>query len=144
MFSFLPLPIHAHQTLRLPFSSFFAQPLSPLSPGIWHTSIVYNSREIYYGQGILESRPGTTHHGRPLQVLSMGETAIDPETFDEFIDGLRDRFTAEKYHLLEHNCNTFTAELVQFLTGAEYPAWISSELRSPSFLFAGLADSDSC
>lgn len=29
--------------------------------GIWHTSVVVFGREVYYGQGILESRPGTTH-----------------------------------------------------------------------------------
>jgi hypothetical protein len=29
--------------------------------GIWHTSVVVYGREVYYGQGILESVPGMTH-----------------------------------------------------------------------------------
>ena len=29
--------------------------------GIWHTSVVAWGREVYYGQGILESQPGRTH-----------------------------------------------------------------------------------
>jgi hypothetical protein len=106
-----------------------------LPSGIWHTSIVFNSREIYYGQGILESRPGTTHHGRPIQVIPMGTTSIDTETFNEYLDGLREVYTADKYHLLEFNCNTFTQDVVGFLTGAEYPAWISSKLHLSAFPF---------
>lgn len=42
--------------------------------GIWHTSIVVYGREIYYGQGISECRPGMSHHGRPLQVIDFGKT----------------------------------------------------------------------
>lgn len=41
-------------------------------------------------------------------------------------------YTPSKYHLIEFNCNHFTADVVGFLTGAEIPAWISSEfLRLP-------------
>lgn len=35
-------------------------------------------------------------------------------------------YTPSKYHLIEFNCNHFTADVVGFLTGAEIPAWISS------------------
>lgn len=38
-------------------------------------------------------------------------------------------YTPSKYHLIEFNCNHFTADVVGFLTGAEIPAWISSEFR---------------
>jgi hypothetical protein len=37
--------------------------------GIWHTSVVVYGREVYYGQGILESKPGMTHVRRVPLVL---------------------------------------------------------------------------
>lgn len=30
----------------------------------------------------------------------------------------------EKYHLFEHNCNTFSSEVAQFLTGTKIPSYI--------------------
>lgn len=82
---------------------------------------------MFYGQGILEARPGTTHHGQPMQIIDMGETHIDEGTFNEYISGLAEIYSAEKYHLIEWNCNTFTQDVVGFLTGGSIPSWISGE-----------------
>lgn len=35
-------------------------------------------------------------HGSPLQVVDMGETAIDEETFDEYLEEIREHYTADK------------------------------------------------
>lgn len=35
-------------------------------------------------------------HGAPLQVVDLGETAIDSETFDDYIADLRQHYTADK------------------------------------------------
>ena len=35
-------------------------------------------------------------HGRPLQVLDMGETYLDEDTFDEYLMEMRNNYTAEK------------------------------------------------
>lgn len=41
--------------------------------GVWHTSVVVNGvEEVYFGQGIQRAVPGTTPHGQPLQVISLG------------------------------------------------------------------------
>ncbi|ORX34662.1 PPPDE putative peptidase domain-domain-containing protein [Kockovaella imperatae] len=93
--------------------------------GIWHTSVVVFGREIFYGQGILEARPGTTHHGQPLQRIDCGITHIDEPTFQEYITSLQEMYTAEAYHLMDHNCNNFTADVVGFLTGGTIPSWIT-------------------
>ncbi|WRT63703.1 uncharacterized protein IL334_000626 [Kwoniella shivajii] len=93
--------------------------------GIWHTSVVAWGKEIFYGQGILTSNPGMTHHGKPLHVIEMGETEIDQSDFDEYLKSLGEMYTPSKYHLIEFNCNHFTADLVGFLTGREIPSWIS-------------------
>jgi hypothetical protein len=68
--------------------------------GIWHTSIVVFDREFFYGQGINITPPGRSHHGNPLQILDMGETFIDKDTFNEYIQEMREHYTADKYHLL--------------------------------------------
>ncbi|KAL1950630.1 hypothetical protein VTO73DRAFT_5754 [Trametes versicolor] len=92
--------------------------------GIWHTSVVVFGKEIFYGQGIDITRPGMSHHGRPLQIVDMGETAIDEETFNEYLEEMRQHYTADKYHLLDFNCNSFTNDCVGFLTGGSIPTWI--------------------
>ncbi|EIW81341.1 DUF862-domain-containing protein [Coniophora puteana RWD-64-598 SS2] len=92
--------------------------------GIWHTSIVVFGYEIFYGQGICLTQPGQSHHGRPLKIEEMGETQTDEGTLTEYLNGLRETYTADKYHLLDFNCNTFTNDLVEFLTGNSIPAYI--------------------
>ncbi|TFK69555.1 thioredoxin family protein [Pluteus cervinus] len=95
--------------------------------GIWHTSVVVFGKEIFYGRGISMTAPGKSHHGTPLETLDMGETAIDEETFNDYLREMRTFYTAEKYHLLgwcttsHFNCNNFTADCVGFLTGGSIP-----------------------
>ncbi|KAG1031662.1 hypothetical protein G6F43_013911 [Rhizopus delemar] len=43
----------------------------------------------------------------------------------ECIDSLRSVYTAEKYHLLDFNCNTFSNDLCQYLYGKDIPARIT-------------------
>lgn len=88
--------------------------------------VVFN-REIFFGQGILFSVPGQTHHGTPMQMLDMGDSQIDETTFNEYLESLAELYTADKYHLMDFNCNNFTADVVGFLTGQEIPKWISGE-----------------
>ncbi|TFY65392.1 hypothetical protein EVJ58_g2001 [Rhodofomes roseus] len=92
--------------------------------GVWHTSVVVFGREIFYGQGILETRPGESHHGKPLHMIDIGETAIDEDTFNEYLLEMSKQYTADKYHLLDFNCNSFTNDVVGFLTGGSIPSWI--------------------
>ena len=97
---------------------------------IRHTSVVVFGREIFFGQGILEAKPGTTHHGQPLQIIDCGTTHIDQDTFQEYLGNLQEMYTADAYHLIDFNCNHFTADVVGFLTGATIPAWISGEWQT--------------
>ncbi|KAG1457695.1 hypothetical protein G6F56_006553 [Rhizopus delemar] len=112
--------------------------------GIWHTSVVIYGKEIFYGQGVMMASPGTTQHGQPLQVIDIGETYLPEEVVTEYVDSLRSVYTqvlllllfilnpmsnvfnsAEKYHLLDFNCNTFSNDLCQFLCGENIPAHIT-------------------
>jgi len=89
--------------------------------------VVVFGREIFFGQGVLESVPGKTHHGQPVQIIDCGTTEIDQDTFNEYLLSLQDLYSPEAYHLIEFNCNHFTADVVGFLTGGTIPAWISGE-----------------
>ncbi|CAA7269060.1 unnamed protein product [Cyclocybe aegerita] len=104
--------------------------------GIWHTSVVVFGKEIFYGQGISITPPGRSHHGQPLQVFDMGETSLDEDTFNEYLQEMRDHYTADKVSTsfidrkirsnarTEFNCNSFTDDCVGFLTGQNIPAFI--------------------
>lgn len=35
-------------------------------------------------------------HGQPVQVLDMGETALDQETFNDYLTEMRTHYTADK------------------------------------------------
>ncbi|KAG1743313.1 PPPDE putative peptidase domain-containing protein [Suillus paluster] len=92
--------------------------------GIWHTSVVVFGKEIFYGRGICETEPGRSHHGSPLRDIDMGETSIDEQTFEEYLSQMKESYTADKYHLLEFNCNSFTNDCLGFLTGGSLPSYI--------------------
>ncbi|PPQ86324.1 hypothetical protein CVT25_005625 [Psilocybe cyanescens] len=87
--------------------------------GIWHTSVVVFGKEIFYGQGIDITSPGRSHHGQPLTVVDMGETSLDEETFNEYLDEMRQHYTADKF-----NCNSFSDDCIGFLTGQSIPSYI--------------------
>ncbi|SPO31061.1 uncharacterized protein UTRI_05300_B [Ustilago trichophora] len=95
--------------------------------GIWHTSIVAWDREYFFGQGISVVYPGTSHHGAPLETFDLGTTSIDRETFEgALLPDLRERFRPQDYNLLSWNCNNFSQEVAQILTGGDIPAHIRS------------------
>ncbi|KAI6041367.1 PPPDE putative peptidase domain-containing protein [Pisolithus marmoratus] len=99
--------------------------------GIWHTSVVVFGKEIFYGQGISVTPPGKSHLGQPLRIVEMGETAIDEDTFEQYLSEMRQQFTADKasdalYTMYNFNCNTFSNECIGFLTGSSIPDYIKS------------------
>ncbi|KAI8997841.1 PPPDE putative peptidase domain-containing protein [Pilobolus umbonatus] len=93
--------------------------------GIWHTSVVVYGKEFFYGQGIMITPPGQSQHGQPVETIEMGDTFLPLEVVMEYIDSQRSIFTPERYHLLDFNCNTFSNDLCQFLTGKAIPNHIT-------------------
>ncbi|KAL2918778.1 hypothetical protein HK105_201612 [Polyrhizophydium stewartii] len=93
--------------------------------GIWHTSVVVFGTEHCFGQGVETFVPGTAPHGTPVERIDMGITHIPKDIFDEFLAHMRTIWTADKYHLLDNNCNSFSEELCQFLVGKSIPSHIT-------------------
>ncbi|XP_015427399.1 PREDICTED: desumoylating isopeptidase 1 [Myotis davidii] len=106
--------------------------------GIWHTSIVVHKDEFFFGSGGISScPPGGTLLGPPDSVVDVGSTEVTEEIFLEYLSSLGEsQFRGEAYNLFEHNCNTFSNEVAQFLTGRKIPSYITdlpSEVLSTPF-----------
>lgn len=120
-----------------------ARQLSPLMlgkqlDGIWHTSIVVHGEEFLYGGGgIFNYPPGGTSLGEPNSIVDLGNTEVTEEIFMEYLSSLGEStYRCDKYHLFEHNCNTFSNDVAQFLTGSQIPSHITnlpSEILSTPF-----------
>jgi desumoylating isopeptidase 1 len=93
---------------------------------IYHTAIVLNRVEYFFGQGIHRKIPGSTHHGRPMRIIKLGKTELPMEVIEEYIQSLESTYTPESYDLFLHNCNNFTQDLSVFLVGKGIPEEISS------------------
>ncbi|KAI9199595.1 thioredoxin family protein [Polychytrium aggregatum] len=92
---------------------------------IWHTAVVVNGREYYFGSGIEVSMPGQTHLGPPQEIVDMGETMLPEDVVEAFVESMKEIYTPDKYHLLENNCNSFSNEFCNFLVGKDIPSHIT-------------------
>ena len=104
--------------------------------GIYHTGIVVYGQEYYFGGGICSGPPKQTPFGFPNKIEQIGETQIPKEIFLEFLRELSPKFSVATYDLLKNNCNNFTEECCQFLTGTSIPSYIiglPSEVLSTPF-----------
>ncbi|KAL4782251.1 PUL domain-containing protein [Aspergillus varians] len=102
---------------------------------VYHTSLVFNNVEYYFGQGIQTALPGSTHHGQPMEKVHMGKSELPFEVIEEYLQSLSAIYTPESYDLFLHNCNNFTQDLAMFLVGKSIPEHIrnlpETFLRTP-------------
>ncbi len=86
---------HADRLAGLPA---FRLPLSLTSAdAVYHTSLVFNGVEYLFGQGIQTCYPGSSHHGRPMEIVSLGQTSLPPDIISEYLESLRDIYTPEVF-----------------------------------------------
>ena len=62
---------------------------------IYHTSLVFNNTEYYFGQGIQTARPGSTHHGQPMEKIHIGTSELPLEVVEEYLQSLSSIYTPE-------------------------------------------------
>ncbi|KAJ5246447.1 hypothetical protein N7468_001430 [Penicillium chermesinum] len=93
---------------------------------IYHTAIVVGGVEYYFGQGIQTATPGSTHHGRPMEVIHLGKTELPTDVIEEYLGSLAEVYTPESYDLFLHNCNNFTQDFAMFLVGKSIPEKIKN------------------
>ncbi|TNN43952.1 Desumoylating isopeptidase 1 [Liparis tanakae] len=109
-----------------------ARQLSPLMlgrqlDGVWHTAIVVHGKEFFFvGEGVNNCPPGGTPLGEPDSIVDLGSTEVPEDLFMEYLLSLAESaYSGDKYNLFEHNCNTFSDEVAQFLTGEKIPSYIT-------------------
>lgn len=93
---------------------------------VYHTSLVFDNIEYFFGAGVQTCYAGQTHHGKPMEIISMGTTHLPMETILEYLESLKQVYTPESYDLFAHNCNNFTNDFGMFLVGKGIPDHITA------------------
>jgi len=122
-----PVVLHVYD-LSGGMAAQFAPALGIPIDGIWHTGVVVHGTEFYFGGGICADPPGRTPYGTPVSTHTVGTTGVSRDAFTAHLRAvLAPAFTAATYHLLDHNCNHFSAAAVAHLCGpdARIPAYVS-------------------
>ena len=65
---------------------------------VYHTALVFGGVEYFFGAGVQTSYPGGTHHGRPMEIIPMGETQLPLEIILEYLESLKSIYTMEVKH----------------------------------------------
>lgn len=112
-----------------------AKVMSPMIMGqtidaVYHTGVVVADTEYYYGAGILSEPAGQTTFGSPMQQMEMGDTSKTQSEIRAFLDSIQSRYTDSTYNLVEHNCNHFSNEFLQFLCDKKVPDYILNQAAS--------------
>ncbi|KAK5738952.1 hypothetical protein LTR17_005678 [Elasticomyces elasticus] len=93
---------------------------------VYHTALVFDNIEYFFGAGVQSCRPGATHHGRPMEIVNMGTTHLPLDVILDYLESLKQVYTPESYDLFAHNCNNFTNDFSMFLLGKGIPDHITS------------------
>ncbi|EED96461.1 hypothetical protein THAPSDRAFT_1487 [Thalassiosira pseudonana CCMP1335] len=105
------------------FPSFFSSVLSPLGMGAYHTSIDIRGFRYQFGASVgitrtsspqgggetAESRRFVPSNGSFRESLILGQTWLERGEINAIVQRMRDdKFTGDKYHLVNRNCNHFS------------------------------------
>ncbi|KAM5448341.1 hypothetical protein MaudCBS49596_005429 [Microsporum audouinii] len=91
---------------------------------IYHTSLVFDGTEYFFGRGIQQAVPGSTHHGQPMETINLGRTDLPMDVIAEYMQSLSEVYHESSYDLFLRNCNNFTHDLSTFLVGKGIPEHI--------------------
>mmetsp|Transcript_2547 Transcript_2547/g.4316 ORF Transcript_2547/g.4316 Transcript_2547/m.4316 type:complete len:173 (-) Transcript_2547:464-982(-) len=96
--------------------------------GVWHTSIVIHGIELFFGQGVQQTRPGTTPFGQPLHKHVLGVSQVPKMLVLDMVTELGStRFKPTDYNLFHNNCNHFSHALAELLCGQGVPTEILTQ-----------------
>ncbi|RZB56886.1 DeSI-like protein isoform D [Glycine soja] len=107
--------------------------------GIFHSGIEVHGMEYGFGaheyptSGIFEVEPRSCPGFIFRRSVLLGSTDMSSSEFRSFIERLSGKYHGDSYHLIAKNCNHFTDEVCQQLTGKPIPAWINRLARVGSF-----------
>ncbi|XP_020976339.1 deSI-like protein At4g17486 isoform X3 [Arachis ipaensis] len=121
--------------------------------GIYHSGIEVHGMEYGFGahdystSGVFEVEPRSCPGFIFRRSVLLGTTDMSQLEFRTFIEHLSSKYHGDTYHLIAKNCNHFTDEVCQQLTGKPIPAWVNrlarvDDERSDSDWLSGSSDDD--
>lgn len=57
--------------------------------------------------------------------IQVGTTQLSPQRVQQVVQEMGETYKGNAYHLLQRNCNHFSNDLCQQLTGQQAPLWVS-------------------
>ncbi|KAJ1386469.1 PPPDE putative peptidase domain [Sesbania bispinosa] len=87
----------------------------------------------YPTSGVFEVEPRNCPGFIFRRSILLGTTDMSFSEFRSFIERLSAKYHGDTYHLIAKNCNHFTDEVCQQLTGKPIPAWVNRLARVGSF-----------
>uniref|UniRef100_A0A4W3GZE9 palmitoyl-protein hydrolase n=1 Tax=Callorhinchus milii TaxID=7868 RepID=A0A4W3GZE9_CALMI len=84
-----PVKLYVYDLSRGLARQFSPMMLGKQLDGIWHTAVVVNGEEFFYGSsGIANCQPGGTLLGPPDSVIDLGTTEVTEEIFMDYLSSL--------------------------------------------------------
>ncbi|XP_071715585.1 uncharacterized protein [Rutidosis leptorrhynchoides] len=115
--------------------------------GVFHTGIEVYGMEYAFGahnysiSGVFEVEPRSCPGFIYRCSISLGHLNMSASEFREFIETMASNYHGDTYHLISKNCNHFTDDICQRLTGRRIPGWINRLAKLGSFFSCLLPDS---
>ncbi|XP_019421690.1 PREDICTED: deSI-like protein At4g17486 isoform X1 [Lupinus angustifolius] len=109
--------------------------------GIFHSGIEVHGMEYGFGaheyptSGVFEVEPRSCPGFIFRRSVLLGTTDMSHSEFRSFMERLSSKYHGDTYHLIAKNCNHFTDEVCQQLTGKPIPAWVNRLARVVSGSF---------
>ncbi|CAA0825418.1 PPPDE putative thiol peptidase family protein [Striga hermonthica] len=107
--------------------------------GIYHSGIEVHDMEYGFGahefstSGVFEVEPRSCPGFIFRRSIPLGSTDMSRSEFRSFMEHLSNKYHGDTYHLISKNCNHFTDEACQRLTGKSIPGWVNRLARVGAF-----------
>ncbi|PWA43376.1 PPPDE putative peptidase domain-containing protein [Artemisia annua] len=115
--------------------------------GVFHTGIEVYGMEYGFGahdysiSGVFEVEPRSCPGFMYRCSISLGHLDMSASEFREFIETMASDYHGDTYHLISKNCNHFTDDITQRLTGQRIPGWVNRLAKLGSICSCLLPDS---
>ncbi|KAL2929459.1 hypothetical protein RDABS01_034870 [Bienertia sinuspersici] len=106
--------------------------------GIFHSGIEVHGMEYGFGahdlpaSGVFEVEPRSCPGFIYRCSIPLGRTSMSQSEFRTFIEHMASEYHGDTYHLITKNCNHFTDDVTDRLTGKKIPGWVNRLARAGS------------